>query len=178
MARLETAGKCISPRWARAAHLPAPKLWAWRESTTEERTAVLEAARASTEYRQMARDPGKPWDEEGVRRFAFFEDGNGQVFASVTLGASGDECSQPYDLSLFSLFRKQGEHWKLVSAGPDDHVDAAWPRFLEPVRADMAFDLDGDGRPEFAGGKDFIDEVGGTYRSISNLSPAYFDCPC
>jgi hypothetical protein len=177
-ALLEPTSVCTSPRWARAAKLPAPKLWTWRESTAEERGAVLAAARATSHYRQVAGNLREPWDEESKRRFAFFEDGSGQVFASLTLGASGEECSQPYDMSLFALFRMQGEHWKLVSAGPDDHAEAAWPRFLEPVRADMAFDLDGDGRPEFVGGKDLIDEVGGTYRSILNLSPAYFDCPC
>ena len=41
-----------------------------------------------------------------------------------------------------------------------------------------AFDLDGDGVPEFSSQHDLVRRTGGMFRAVYNVSPGYFDCPC
>lgn len=121
-----------------------------------------------------------PWDDSGSSPlFRIFEDGHGQAFASLTASSGVDDgCASAFDVDVFFLLQKRGANWALVSAAPDGHIASAWPRFLAPLRAEAAFDLEGDGRPEFVGLKDFIRETGGAYRSVQNRSAGYFSCPC
>ena len=58
------------------------------------------------------------------------------------------------------------------------HVASYWPRFLIPIEMLAAFDLDGDGVPEFSSQHDLVRRTGGMFRAVYNVSPGYFDCPC
>jgi ketosteroid isomerase-like protein len=186
VAHLDSSSTCEGARWARSAELPKPALWSSRAPTTAERVAVLEAARATPLHRQLQKDfeqafkKATPWDDSGApARLVLFEDGLGQSFAGLTASSGADDsCASPFDADAFFLLQKRGASWAVVSAPPELHVTSRWPRDLEPLRADQAFDLEGDGRPEFIGWMDFIRESAGAYRSVLNRSPAYFDCPC
>lgn len=185
-ARLTTSSPCEGARWARSAELPKPTFWSSRAPTTEERAAILKVVRGAALHRELQKSFeqafGKttPWDDSGaLPRFVVFADRTGQTFASLVVSAGVDDaCDSPFDPDVFYLLQKRGSGWVIVSAPPEAHARSAWPRFLEPLRAERAFDLEGDGRPEFVGWRDFIRESGGTYRSVLNRSPAYFDCPC
>jgi ketosteroid isomerase-like protein len=186
VARLDTPSTCEGARWARSADLSKPALWSSRTPTAEERTAISKVVRRAPLHRELQKEFEQafkktiPWDESGATsRLTLFEDGLGQTFASLTASSGADDgCDSPFDADVFYLLQKRGDDWTLVSAPPEAHARSAWPRFLEPLRAEQAFDLDADGRPEFVGWRDFIRESAGTYRSVLNRSPGYFDCPC
>jgi hypothetical protein len=186
VALLETSKPCAGGRWARAATLPPAELWTSRPPTDQERLAQLRAVRSSPQHRDLQREFelafGKaiPWDDSGEKpELAVFEGGGGQTFAALTLRSGlGRGCGGEFDVDVFFLLQKRGGTWAVVSAGPDGHVGSAWPRFLMPLRAELAFDLEADGRPEFIGWRDFIRESGGAYRSVLNRGPGYFACPC
>jgi len=186
VARLDAPGDCQGARWARASSLPPPSLWSSRPPSNEERAAILRAVRATKLYRELqaefeaALHESTPWDDSGnPPLLTLFEDGRGQTFASLTARSGVDDaCDSPFDVDVLFLLQRRGSSFSVVSAPPSAHVDSAWPRFLEPLRAEVAFDLEGDGRPEFVGWMDFLRESAGAYRSVLNRSPGYFSCPC
>ncbi len=186
VARLEDPGPCAGAVYARATDLPKPALWPTRDPQPEERASVIEVLRKTPLHMRLQKEfvaaYGKtsPWDDSGASPlFVVFDDGRGQVYASVTL-SSGEEdsCASPFDVDVWFLLRKQGSSWTVLSAPPDEHIDSPWPRFLEPLHANVAVDVDGDGLPEFLGQWDFFREVDQTYRAVFNVAPGYFDCPC
>jgi len=183
--RLEPTSACTGALWARASKLPAPTLWTSRPPNPEEKAAVLSAVRATKLHKDAqaeftaAFQQTTPWDDSGPSSLRLFEDGRGQTFAALTASTGVDDsCSSPFDIDVFFLLQKRGTSWALVSAPPSGHVGSAWPRFLEPLHAETAFDLEGDGRPEFVGGMDFMRESNGAFRSVLNCSAGYFSCPC
>lgn len=186
VARIEAPSECKGARWARASSLPPPTFWRSRPPTEKERAGVLAAVRGTKLHKDLqvefeaAFDKKIPWDDSGSPPLlSMFEDGGGQTFASLTARSGVDDtCGSAFDVDVFFLLQQRGASWTVVSAPPDGHVDSAWPRFLAPLRAELAFDLEGDGRPEFVGLRDFIRESGGAYRSVQNRSAGYFSCPC
>lgn len=181
------APKCDGASWARASGSPAPRFFTSRAVTADEKKQVKEAARKAPVHREYqalftkAYGKATPWDETGgdAEVLRAFEDTEGRVYFSATLATGVDDsCASDFDVDLWLLFKKQGDQLELVSARPEENAESLYPRFLSPLAPTMAFDLDGDGLPEFASAHDFIRTGPKGYRLMQNFSPAYFDCPC
>lgn len=183
---LEMPPACGGALWARSAKLPPPTLWKSRKPTEEEEKKILQAARSQSSYREeQAAYEGQtgrkvPWEETkgGSSRILVFEGPAGAQYADVSMFHEGGGCGANYAGIFWAMVRKKGNAYVNVNAGPGQHVDSSWPRMDKTMRSDAAFDLDGDGIPEFYGGYDLIKSENGTFRAVYNQSPSNFDCPC
>ncbi len=173
------------PRFARDAQKSVARVWLNERVAPAELDSVLEFARKTKPHQELQRayDQLKlvkgPWDAQDAPRAQAFSDGQGQTFVSLLLsGSDGNGCAAEFDAKLWLLLKKSGTTWVLQSADEGVQAHSKFPRFLAPLFADFAFDLDGDGHPELLGGDDLFVDLPGGYRSIQNVSGAYFDCPC
>lgn len=164
--------------WARKAELPEPRIWTQRKPDTTELKRALAVARSTPVYRdylkQLKSTLGKRevWDTGPVHP-RVFEDGMGQSFVALMLHSEEEVCGT-FGAQLLILLQKGGSDYRLVSPRPDQGASEHPPWFFP----DLGFDLDGDGRPEFLGGDEFLRETDAGYRSVLDISPAFFDCPC
>jgi len=174
-----------TPRFARSAQKSVARVWRSEGVAPTELGSALEFARKTKPHQELQRaydqlKLGKgPWDAQEAPRAQAFSDGQGQTFVSLLLsGSDGGGCAAEFDATLWLLLEKSGPTWVVQSADEGVQAHSTFPRYLEPLFADFAFDLDGDGRAELLGGDDFFVDLPGGYRSIQNVSGAYFDCPC
>ncbi len=187
-ATLTTEGECKGAWWAQDSEWPSPAIWQQRLPTKKELSILLEYVRVAPEYRRQQSlfkknyRSAQYWDSvgESEKRIRIFEDEAGAQFASVLIRAGVDDsCGSPFDPDLWLLFERKSErNYRLVSSRMQEHALSSWPRSLQPVDAEAAFDLNGDGLPEFVGGYDFFRSYGEGYESVLNLAPAYFSSPC
>lgn len=185
-AELDVPSGCGGAVWARSAKLPAPTLWKSRKPTEDEEKKILQTVRLQAAYREEQADyQGQtgtkgPWEETegGASRIVVFEGPGGAEYADVSLFHEGGGCGANYMGIFWAMVRKKGDAYVSVNAEPGEHVDSSWPRMEKTMRSDSAFDLDGDGIPEFYGGYDLIKSENGTFRAVYNQSPSNFDCPC
>jgi hypothetical protein len=120
-------------------------------------------------YLKQAETPQGGWWEEGTEVAMFKHPKSGQLLVSV-LAILKDGCSE-FTASEWVVFEAKGKALKRIS-----------PTLSPPDRIQDAIDVDGDGRLEFLGEKDYgtdivliwpdANEVG------TSLEHAYLDCPC
>ncbi len=151
----------------------------------DELPTILDTVRTVPEFRQLQADyleaggTKATWDQDAIRTTYVFERDNRTSFVSVTLSSTfNDACSSDFDPDLWLLLQQHGGKYRVVSAPMSAQVDSTWPRLLDPLRVEAAFDLEGDGVAEFASKSDFFRKVEGRYRAVFNLSAGYYSCPC
>ncbi len=184
--RLELPEGCGGALWARAAELPAAKTWSSRPPNDAERAKILTEVRKQVGYRtEQTAYSGQtgergPWEETpgGTSRVVIFEGSGGAMYADVSMFHTGGGCGADYEGIYWAMLRLKGDDWTSVNGAPGDHIDSSWPRVLKGIKSEAAFDLDGDGVPEFVGGYDLIKSVDGKFQAVHNLSPGFYDCGC
>ncbi len=90
---------------------------------------------------------------------------SGKTWA-VVHATGGEPCSQ-FGAEMTAVFEQVGAGWKNRSAAT-----------LEPFQPAAAFDLDGDGAPEFVAPRLLVGDTGDGYGTLLEFAYPDHDCPC
>jgi ketosteroid isomerase-like protein len=133
-------------------------------------TVVLASFRKLDEWAKTQREFAATgqrgsWDHEGTIVRLFRHPTSGAMWAVVH--ATGGELCSPFSAEMTAVFERTGSTWKDVSAAT-----------LEPFEAAAAFDLDGDGKPEFVAPRLLVGDIGDGFGTLLEFAYPDHDCPC